>query len=1079
MKKYWKQTIALLAALLLFIGVAAPALALEDAGMRTVRVGYYRIEGYNVMDEDGARSGYGYEVLQAMKLYNNWTYEYVGYDKGWADIQQMMLDGEVDMVISAVRTPAREEIYDFSDRAVSQSGACLLVKAGESPYVAGKYADYDGMRIGFIENSSQIASTETFAREKGFSFEPVYYKTSDELERAILSGEDVDAIVTSNMRIIAGTRRLELYAMQDVHAMVRKGDSQLLEEINYALEQISLYSPNLYNSLMNKYYSVDTGDEVFYSPEETEFMEQFIQSGSVLRAALVPNMSPYSYYEGGEPRGIMYDIASEILRRTGLPYEVETTESDADYRALVESGAVDLRLATRFDYNNAEKMGFTLIDPYYSTDVSRVTRKGSVTGIKTVAVVRDSIIESCYLPTVIDDETVVAFDSVGECVEALLQGRCDALYMCTRSAQEAVYYDVTNRLTSIVMPQSTIDFTIGVRDDIDARLASILEKASESLSDDDVAALVLKYTDYSTPDTTLLGLLYNNPAMALLLVAITLGLLFAGLMLVFVSRKRAAELRQNLRLQAALSEAEQANKAKSVFMSRMSHEIRTPLNAIIGYNSISCDALSGAKSEPEYRQAAMKAVDCLSKSDVASKHLLTVINDVLDMSAIESGKIKIAHEPFDFKSVIYSLTTMFYSQAKAKGVELEVTLDTPTEEWFVGDEMRINQIITNLLSNAVKFTPAGGTVRLKVSQPQMARSKANIHFEVSDTGIGMSSEFMRELWTPFEQADASISRRFGGTGLGLSITKNLVDLMGGAISAVSEPGAGSTFKVDLTLDRMEQPEEDRSYDFSGINALVADDDPSTCDYLRLLFDRCGVKCTTVTSGSEAIAAVKRGIDSGRRHTLCIVDWQMPGMDGLETVRKIRELAGPDIPIIFISAYDLTLIENSVKTAGANYLVAKPLFQSTVFDILADLSGRPEASARHSDEHADLGGARVLLAEDNRMNMEIAKAILGSWNLTVDQAWNGQEAYDMFCAAPEGTYRAILMDVHMPEVDGYKATEMIRRSGRGDAADVPIVAMTADVFAEDVAEAMAAGMNAHVGKPIEKNVLLEVLRKYCL
>ena len=951
MRRSYQQALSLLTALLLVLGGVLPASALGSVETRAVRVGYYHIEGYNVMNEDGSRSGYGYEVLQAMKLYTNWTYRYIGYDKGWADIQQMLRDGEIDMVISAVKTPARIKVYDFSKRPVSQSGACLMVKAGESPYVAGQYDSYNGMRVGFIENASQIASTAAFAKEKGFTYKPVYYKTSGELENAILSGTEVDAIVTSNMRIIAGTRRLELFAMQDVHAMVRRGNAALLAEIDYALEQISLYNPSLYDSLHNKYYSVDSGDSVFFSPEERDFIAACRADGSVLRAALTPEMPPYAYYEGDAPAGILYDIAAEILRRTGLEYRLIATKSDAEYRALIDNRGVDLRLAARFDYNYAEKLGYTLIAPYYTTDVSRVTRKGHEGPVKSVAVARGSLIETHYLPAAAKEETIVRYDSVSKCVEAVLNGVNDALYLYTETAREAVLSDETNRLTSVVMPRFTAGFSIGVREDADARLASIIEKAAASMNEDAIAEIVLKYTNYTTPPMSLVWMLYNNPILIIAMVALLLVLIFALIMVVFITRKRRREREKNLQLQEALASAEQANLAKSTFMSRMSHEIRTPLNAIIGYNAISSAKLAEVKSGAKCEETTQKALDCLSKSDIASQHLLTIINDVLDMSAIESGKIKIAHEPFNFKEMVSALTDMFLPQAKARGIDFKTVFDMPAEEWFAGDQMRIKQIFTNLLSNAVKFTPPGGRIRLAVSRRETDEHTARLHFELTDTGIGMSRDFLNNIWLPFEQADASISRLFGGTGLGLSITKNLVDLMGGTISVESEVDAGSAFKVDLTLERAEPPASDCSGNLSG-------------------------------AGKE-----------------------------------------PDAP--------------------------------------------------------DFAGARVLLAEDNQMNMEITKTILTSWNLAVDEAWNGREAVETFCAAPAGTYRAILMDVHMPEMDGYRATQAIRASSHAEAATIPIIAMTADVFAEDVAEAMAAGMNTHIGKPLEITLLLDTLRRYCL
>lgn len=520
-----------------------------------------------------------------------------------------------------------------------------------------------------------------------------------------------------------------------------------------------------------------------------------------------------------------------------------------------------------------------------------------------------------------------------------------------------------------------------------------------------------------------------------------------------------------------------ANTSKSSFLSRMSHEIRTPLNAIIGYNTIAQGEMSGAQDDAARKQAEMRVMDCLSKSGIASKHLLTIINDVLDMSAIEGGKIIIAHDKFDFKGLITSLCTVFYSQAKAKGVEFEVEFDTLTEEWFVGDQMRVNQILTNLLSNAIKFTPDGGTVKLRITQPEAKDNAAHIRFEVADSGIGMAPEYLTRIWKPFEQEDASISRRFGGSGLGLSITKSLVDLMNGCIAVKSELGKGTTFSVDLTFEMAEQPSQSEAYDFSSVNALVVDDDVSTCDYVRLLFNRCGAKCTAVTSGADALTAISVAKEKGESYSICLVDWKMPQMDGIETIRRIHDIVGEELPIIVLTAYDYSEVADEAAQIGTSKFLSKPLFQSSLFDMLTSVCGLQPAATIEKNETYDFGGARVILAEDNAMNMEIAKAILKSAKVNVDCAWNGKEAVDIFEAAAAGTYMAILMDVHMPIMDGHEATRTIRASSHAQARSIPIIAMTADAFAENVAEAKAAGMNSHISKPIDIPTLFFVLKQY--
>ena len=542
--------------------------------------------------------------------------------------------------------------------------------------------------------------------------------------------------------------------------------------------------------------------------------------------------------------------------------------------------------------------------------------------------------------------------------------------------------------------------------------------------------------------------------------------------------ERLAEARAHSeKLSIALHAAEQADLAKSQFLSFMSHEIRTPLNAIIGFISIAQSELHGTRNEEERKQVSMKVLDCLTKSQVASRHLLTIINDVLDMSAIESGKLKVDDSPFDFRSLITSVTVLFFSQAKAKGVEFEVQLVKPTEEWFVGDQLRINQVLTNLLSNAVKFTPEGGSVTLTITERYIDHRATGFRFVVSDTGIGMTQEYLEHIWTPFEQAEATISRRFGGSGLGLSITKNLVDLMGGSIEVESKLGVGSKFTVELVLQRTDQPQKATEVDFSTVNALVVDDDGSACDYIKLLFDRCGARCTTFTTGQAAVAAFANAQERGKPFNICLVDWRMPKMDGFATISEIRRISQKDMPIVVVTAYDYDEVAEHAAKLGVSRFIAKPLFQSSLFDLLASISGKHPAKASESTARYDFGGARVLLVEDNNMNMEVAKHVLASAKLAVDCAWNGQEAFDVFSDSAPGTYSAILMDVHMPVLDGYQATRMIRAMERADAKSIPIIAMTADVFAEDIEQACSAGMNDHVSKPISPEALYKLLASY--
>ena len=529
------------------------------------------------------------------------------------------------------------------------------------------------------------------------------------------------------------------------------------------------------------------------------------------------------------------------------------------------------------------------------------------------------------------------------------------------------------------------------------------------------------------------------------------------------------ERRTQQTLRDALENARQANAAKRNFLSRMSHEIRTPMNAIIGMTAI-------AAADPDDRA---KTEECLTKIAYSSKYLLSIINDVLDMSAIESGKISITREPFDLSRLLTELGAVYESQCASRGVQFALTSGL-SEERLIGDQVRLNQILHNLLSNAVKFTPAGGRVRLEVVQTGRQGVYRQLCFTVSDTGIGMDEGFQKRMYLPFEQDPHAGVLRQGGTGLGLAIVRNLVTLMGGNIRVKSAPGKGSVFQVELPFE----PDQSvcctvESGERKDLRVLVADDDRGTCEHAALLLERMGMSVRWVLSGAEAVEEILWACADGTDYDVCILDWQMPGMDGIETARRIRERVGPDLLIIILSAYDWSGVEPQARAAGVNAFLSKPMFPSNLHRALREAAGHgktPPAPARRCGRY-DFTGRRILLAEDNQLNLEIAVALLESAGAAVDQVSEGRAAVRAFAQSPPGTYDMILLDVQMPVLDGHGAARAIRACPRPDAARIPIFAMTANAFAEDVAAAKAAGMNEHVAKPIDAEALYALLDAY--
>lgn len=518
-------------------------------------------------------------------------------------------------------------------------------------------------------------------------------------------------------------------------------------------------------------------------------------------------------------------------------------------------------------------------------------------------------------------------------------------------------------------------------------------------------------------------------------------------------------------LREALAVAQNANNAKKSFLSRMSHEIRTPMNAIIGMTTIAAAYIGDQK----------RVEDCLTKITLSSKHLLSLINDVLDMSKIEEDKLVKAHERFEFQDLVESITSIIYSQTASKDLNFEVLIDC-SEEVLIGDSVRVSQILLNLLSNAVKFTPTGGSVRFEIRESKRKSGSVPIRFTVSDTGIGMSEEFLKKLYDPFEQEEAGASGR-GGTGLGMPITKNLVALLGGTIEVKSEKGKGTKFTVELPFDLPEDKKSERGEsEIRDLNVLVVDDDKDTCIHADILLKKMGVKSSWVLSGAEAIPLVLNAHETGNDYDVCIIDWKMPEMDGIETTRQIRKIVGSEALIIILSAYDWSSIEKEAREAGANAFISKPMFAFTLYNTLVSVSDKnkiAETATPKSSEYC-FKGKRILLAEDNELNTEIAVEILKMTEVEVDCAENGKVALDRYLAADAHFYDMILMDIQMPIMNGYEAAKAIRESGREDAKSIPIFAMTANAFNEDVIAATQSGMNGHIAKPIDVDVLYKIL-----
>ncbi len=530
------------------------------------------------------------------------------------------------------------------------------------------------------------------------------------------------------------------------------------------------------------------------------------------------------------------------------------------------------------------------------------------------------------------------------------------------------------------------------------------------------------------------------------------------------------QMEQTQALQEALMQAQHANKAKTTFLSNMSHDIRTPMNAVIGFATI---AVNHIDNKEQVR-------DCLHKVLSSSNHLLSLINDILDMSRIESGKVQIKEQECNISDVMHDLINIIQPQVKAKQIELFIDTYNIANEEVIADSLKLNQVFLNLLSNAVKYTPAKGKISFKIIQKaSFCRGYSDYVFIVKDNGIGMSEEFVEHIFEPFEREASTTRTGIQGTGLGMAITKNIVDMMGGSIRVESEKDKGSEFTVELRL-RLQGSKEDtkRIEELQGERVLVVDDDLDTCNGVSHMLEQLGMRAEWTTSGREAAYRANMALDEGDPYHTFLVDWQMPETSGVETTMKIRSLVGSEVPIIILTAYDWSDIEEEAKVAGVSAFCAKPLFMSDLRTALLAVNHLIEREEKADAwTQADFRGKRVLLVDDIEMNREIAEEILKETGFMVESVPDGTDAVDSVKKSEEYYYDVILMDVQMPIMDGYEATRTIRALPREDVREMPIIAMTANAMDEDKEEALKCGMNDHIAKPIDIDAFIGILGKF--
>lgn len=812
-------------------------------------------------------------------------------------------------------------------------------------------------------------------------------------------------------------------------------------------------------------------DESQIQLELTKEEKAYVDSAGEITVGQLRNRYPVSNLNEstGELSGINEDILNLIAKLSGLTLVSKPIALDEKPMDALKKGKFDVVMGVLQTEHFLKDKELQMSDPFIESTMAVVMRNGETfSSDKKYTVALKSSFQAMqeYIMETYPNYETKFYSTDEECFFALQHGEVDLMmqnvYVTSYLLQKPQYSDLQILPTTFLTEKNCIATTAAT----DTRLISIINKSIQAITTQQLNEVILANTTAKPYKLTLQDVFYKYRVQ---IVAFAILIILCIVLLICIILIRQRNLRvteeKNAQLSDAVAQAEHANAAKGEFLSRMSHEIRTPMNAIVGITTIARQY----KNDPE------RIDDYLAKIAISSKVLLNIINDVLDMSAIENEKLKIAKAEFDIKQILTEISTMYYTQCKDKGIRFVMATDLE-DEILIGDSLRVNQILLNLVSNAFKFTDTGGEIKVLAKEIARKDNIIFIRFSVSDNGCGMSEEMQNRLFKPFEQENATTAQKHGGSGLGMSIAKNLVDLMQGDIRVESKVGQGTMFTVDLPFESTGEVSAGDSTQIKHLRALVVDDDPSAREYTSIVLKRIGLQYDTADSGMMALEKIKTYMEEQEPYDVCFIDWKMAGMNGLELTKKIRQSMDNEPLIIIVSAYDLNEVEDEARIAGADMFVPKPLFQSTVFNLLMSLSGGRLKKESAAMDAFDFTGHKVLLAEDIEFNREIAVELLEMVHMKADCAVNGQEAVDMFAQSEPGTYDAILMDVQMPVMDGYEATREIRKLSHPQAKSMPIYAMTANAFTEDVSAALGAGMNGHIAKPIDTQILYETLQK---
>ena len=1067
-----KSACVMLSLLLLLSAVLPVKAAAETASAKVVRVGSFE-DTFNYVNEKGARKGYGYELLETLSGYAGWQFEYVTCD--WSDCFEKLKNGEIDIIGGISYTEDRTQEMLFSDEPMGVEKYYLYADLSRADISASDFKTLNGKKIGVLMGTEPEVMLAEWEEKYGLKTEHVNISNNEDVKQK-LANHEIDCFVSLEESFWAerGISTITRVGESGIYYAINKNRPDIKEELDDAMRALDEAVPFYTADLYKRYFSMD------YTPILTGEEKAWLRKHGAIRMGFLASDSGVSTFDPatGEFTGVITDyiqFAADCLGNQELEFQLVGYDSKEAELDALKSGEIDMIFHCDQNPNLAEEYHFACTNTTWTSNLMAVTNKQhfNENNVNRIAVPQNKLSLKKYLAFYYPQWEIVDCDTQEDAARLVKDGQADCFVTGISSenkySKKYSFYSVP-----LVNPvRSCFAVNSGNRS-----LLSILNKTIKAMPVNMLAGALAMYKS-SARKVTLSDFIKDNFFKVMLISSIAVAVvLLTILMLLQKARKAEAAARKaasdtqelNAKLQVAVEKAESANRAKSTFLSNMSHDIRTPMNAIIGFTTLALSNIDDTDRVKDY----------LGKTLASSNHLLSLINDVLDMSRIESGKIHLEEVEVNLSDVLHDLKTIVSGQIYAKQLELYMDAMDVTDEDVYCDKTRLNQILLNLLSNAIKFTPAGGTVSVRVRQlAGKVRGCGQYEFRIKDNGIGMSQEFAQKIFEPFERERTSTVSRIQGTGLGMAITKNIVDMMGGTIEVQTAQGKGTEFTVCVPMRaQTEQRPVEKITELEGLKALVVDDDFNTCDSVTKMLVKVGMRAEWTLSGKEAVLRARQSIEMSDVYHAYIIDWRLPDMNGIEVTRQIRSLHD-DTPIIILTAYDWSDIEVEAKAAGVTAFCSKPMFMSDLRETLMSALGQKQTDAVQRllpEKNADFKGKHILLVEDNELNREIAQEILQEYGFLVDSAENGAVAVEKVSTAAPGSYDLVLMDVQMPIMDGYTATRKIRALDDPARAKLPILAMTANAFDEDRRNALESGMNGFLSKPIVIGDLVQELHK---